>query len=189
MIRRLVCLVAVALVGTGLAACGDSSKTITVGALYPTTGSQGAGGTEELRGVQLAADWANDASVAQGTKIKLTHVDAARAEQVPDAMDSLASRGASIVIGSHGSAISAAAAREATIKKLAFFETGAVGDTAPDDSNGTNFFRMAPMGANLGRAAINFIQDQMAAKLPAHAPLRYGVAYVDDPYGRAVAQG
>jgi branched-chain amino acid transport system substrate-binding protein len=189
MIRRLVCLVAVALVGTALAACGDSSKTITIGALYPTTGSQGAGGTEELRGVQLAADWANNATVAQGTKIKLTHVDAARAEQVPDAMDSLASRGASIVIGSHGSAISAAAAREATIKKLAFFETGAVGDIAPDDSNGTNFFRMAPMGANLGRAAINFVQDQMAPKLPAHGPLRYAVDYVDDPYGRAVGQG
>ena len=43
------------------------------------------------------------------------------------------------------------------------------------------------MGANLGRAAINFVQDQLSAKLPAHGPLRYGVAYVDDPYGRTVA--
>ena len=190
MIRRLVFLVAVAVVvGAGLASCGDSSKTITIGTLYPRTGPQGPGGTEELRGVQLAADWANDASVVQGTRIKLVDVDATRAEAVPDAMDSLARRGASIVLGSHGSAISAAAAREATVRKLAFFETGAVGQTAPDDSNGTNFFRLAPMGANLGRAAINFVQDELAAKLPAHAPLRYGVAYVDDPYGRAVAQG
>ena len=125
----------------------------------------------------------------QGTRIKLVQVDAARAEAVPDAMDSLVRRGASIVLGSHGSAISAAAAREATVKKLAFFETGAVGQTAPDDSNATNFFRLAPMGANLGRAAINFVQDELAAKLPARQPLRYGVAYVDDPYGRAVAQG
>src|SRR5437763_9694810 len=190
MIRRLAPVVLVAvLVGAVLAACGDSSKTITVGALYPRTGPQGAGGTEELRGVQLAADWANDTSVAEGTRIRLAAVDAARAEQVPDAMDGLARRGVSIVLGSHGSAISAAAAREATVKKLAFFETGAVGQTAPDDSNGTNFFRMAPMGANLGRSAIDFVQDQLAPKLPAHGPLRYGVAYVDDPYGRAVAQG
>jgi branched-chain amino acid transport system substrate-binding protein len=190
MIRRLVLLVAVvALLGAALAACGDTSKTITIGALYPRTGPQGPGGTEELRGVQLAADWANNASVVEGTRIKLVQVDAARAEAVPDAMDSLAQRGASIVLGSHGSAISAAAAREATVKKLAFFETGAVGLTAPDDSNGTNFFRLAPMGANLGRAAINFVQDELAAKLPAHGPLRYGVAYVDDPYGRAVGQG
>src|SRR4051812_39421505 len=190
MIRRLVvALAVVAVVSAALAACADSSKTITVGTLYPRTGPQGPGGTEELRGVQLAADWANDSSVVEGTRIKLAEVDAARAEAVPEAMDSLAQKGASIVLGSHGSAISAAAAREATAKKLAFFETGAVGQTAPDDSNGTNFFRLAPMGANLGRAAIDFVQDQLAAKLPAHAPLRYGVAYVDDPYGRAVAQG
>ena len=193
MTRRLVLLAAVAAVaavlGAGLAACGDTSKTITVGALYPRTGPQGPGGTEELRGVQLAAEWANNNSVVEGTKIKLAQVDASRAEAVPDAMDSLARRGVSVVLGSHGSAISAAAAREATVKKLAFFETGAVGQTAPDDSNGTNFFRLAPMGANLGRAAINFVQDELAAKLPAHGPLRYGVAYVDDPYGRAVGQG
>src|SRR5438270_7209893 len=193
MIRRLVPVLAVAVVAgvvaTGLAACGDSSKTVTIGTLYPRTGPQGSGGTEELRGVALAADWANSTSVVQGTKIKLTEVDAARAEQVPGAMDSLARRGASIVLGSHGSAISAAAASEATAKKLAFFETGAVGQTAPDDSNGTNFFRLAPMGANLGRAAIEFEQDQLSTKLPAHGALRYGVAYVDDPYGRAVAQG
>ena len=190
MIRRLAPVVLVAvLVGAVLAACGDSSKTITVGALYPRTGPQGAGGTEELRGVQLAADWANDSSVAQGTRIKLAEVDAGRAEAVPDAMDGLARRGVSVIVGSHGSAISAAAAREATVKKLAFFETGAVGQTAPDDSNGTNFFRLAPMGANLGRAAISFVEDQLAAKLPPHGPLRYGVTYVDDAYGRAVAQG
>ena len=190
MIRRLALPIAVvAVLGTALAACGDSSKTITVGALYPRTGPQGSGGSEEFRGVQLAADWANNTSVVQGTRIKLAPVDAARAEQVPDAMDGLASRGVSIVLGSHASAISAAAAREATVKRLAFFETGAVGQTAPDDSNGTNFFRLAPMGANLGRAAINFVQDQLSAKLPAHGPLRYGVAYVDDPYGRTVAQG
>src|SRR5437588_1015460 len=182
-------LAVVAGLGTALAACGDSSKTITVGALYPRTGPQGSGGSEEFRGVQLAADWANNTSVVQGTRIKLAPVDAARAEQVPDAMDGLAARGVSIVLGSHASAISAAAAREATVKRLAFFETGAVGQTAPDDSNGTNFFRLAPMGANLGRAAINFVQDQLSAKLPAHGPLRYGVAYVDDPYGRTVAQG
>src|SRR5438270_2641373 len=190
MTRRFVpVLMLLALLGTVLAGCGDSSKTITIGTLYPRTGPQGPGGTEELRGVQLAADWANNTSVVQGTRIKLVQVDAARAEAVPDAIVSLVRRGASIVLGSHGSAISAAAARQATVKKLGFFETGAVGQTAPDDSNGMNFFRLAPMGANLGRSAINFVQDELSPKLPARGPLRYGVAYVDDPYGRAVAQG
>ena len=34
-----------------------------------------------------------------------------------------------------------------------------------------------------------FVQDTLSPKLPAHGPLRYAVAYVNDPYGRAVAQG
>src|SRR5207248_5140017 len=118
----------------------------------------------ELRGVELAADWANTTSVVEGTRIKLAEVDAARAEAVPDAMDGLARRGVSVILGSHGSAISAAAAREATVKKLAFFETGAVGQTAPEDSNATNFFRLAPMGANLGRAAINRSEERRVGK-------------------------
>src|SRR6266542_6594267 len=98
--------VIVVLVGTVLVACGDSSKTITIGALYPRTGPQGVGGTEELRGVQLAADWSNDSSVVQGTRIRLAEVDAARAEAVPDAMDSLVRRGVSVVGGRQGRTIS-----------------------------------------------------------------------------------
>jgi branched-chain amino acid transport system substrate-binding protein len=186
-LRRLVLVTVLA--GTVLAACGDSSKTVTVGALYPRSGPQGPGGTEELRGVQLATDWANNSSVVQGTRIRLAQVDAARAEAVPDAMDKLARQGVSVVLGSHGSSISAAAAREATAKRLAFFETGAVGQIDNETSNGTNFFRMAPMGANLGRAAITFVEEQLKSKLPVTGPLRYGVVYVDDSYGRAVAQG
>ena len=177
------------LVGTVLAACSGSTKTVTVGALYPRTGSQGAGGTEELRGVRLAVQWANAHGGVSGQHLRLSEVDAARAEAVPGAMDALAGQGVSVVLGSHGSAISAAAAREATAKRMAFFETGAVGQIDDETSNGRNFFRMAPMGANLGRSAISFIDDQLAAKLPAHGPLRYAVANVDDAYGRAVAQG
>jgi branched-chain amino acid transport system substrate-binding protein len=192
MFRRLVlCVAAVAVVATALAACGDSSKTITIGALYPRTGTQGAGGTEELRGVQLAADWANNTSVVRGTRIKLAEVDAARAEAVPDAMDDLVRRGASIVVGSHGSAISAAAAAAASRLGMVFWETGAVGQTSsPEVAGGRNFFRLAPMGENLGRAAIDFVGDQLAPKLgPGSGGLRYAVAYVDDVYGRAVAAG
>ena len=49
MIRRLaVVVVIVAVVGTAFTACSDSSKTITIGALHPRTGSQGSGGTEAL---------------------------------------------------------------------------------------------------------------------------------------------
>ena len=71
---------------------------------------------------------------------------------------------------------------------MAFFETGAVGEVPPAAAGGTNFFRLAPMGANLGRDAISFVQDQLSPRLGTR-PLRYAVAYVDDPYGRAVGGG
>jgi ABC-type branched-subunit amino acid transport system substrate-binding protein len=45
------------------------------------------------------------------------------------------------------------------------------------------------MGTNLGRAAIDFVRQQVAPHLSSGAPLRYVVAHVDDPYGRAVSSG
>jgi ABC-type branched-subunit amino acid transport system substrate-binding protein len=66
-----------------------------------------------------------------------------------------------------------------------FFETGAVGTVAADGVRGRTFFRVSPMGANLGRAAITFVSDQ----LHPGRRLRWAVAHVDDVYGTAVAQG
>src|SRR5205085_9582800 len=70
------------------------------------------------------------------------------------------------------------------------WETGAVGQTPGEGDPGTNFFRAAPTGSTLGRAAIDFVGDQLAGRLPSQGhPLRYSVAFVDDPYGRAVGLG
>jgi len=169
-------------------ACTGSAKAVTIGALYPTSGTQGTGGTQELRGVQLAVEWANAHGGLHGRHIRLVQSDASRAEAVPAAMRALVARGATVVVGSHGSAISAAAAAVAERDRVSFWETGAVGQIDQGSPTGRNFFRLAPMGANLGQAAISFVRDQLAAKLPRH-PARYGVAFVNDAYGRAVAQG
>jgi ABC-type branched-subunit amino acid transport system substrate-binding protein len=72
---------------------------------------------------------------------------------------------------------------------MLFWETGAVGEQATDNGAGSSFFRMAPMGAGLGRSAIGFVRDQLAPQLKANHPLRYAVTYVDDAYGRAVGLG
>jgi ABC-type branched-subunit amino acid transport system substrate-binding protein len=45
------------------------------------------------------------------------------------------------------------------------------------------------MGEDLGRAAIDFMHDQVAPRLAPGRTLRYAVAHVDDAYGRAVAAG
>lgn len=188
--RRQVALVAIALSAV-VSACASSSgrRAITIGSLYPLTGPQGGGGTEESRGVQLAAEWANAHGGVGGRRIQLVARDAVQAESVPALMASLKRRGVDVVVGSHGSAISLQAAKYATREDMLLWETGAVGETTPDTAGGRHFFRLAPMGANLGAAAIDFVNGQLTGSLAAGRPLRYAVAYVDDPYGRAVGAG
>ena len=186
--RLLVLLLAVAAVAAGCAG-SSSPPSVRVGALYPRTGTQAAGGTDEERGVALAVEWANSHGGVNGRHVRLEAVDAPRAEAVPAALGELKRRGVSVVIGSHGSSISAVAASLAGKENLSFWETGAVGEVDPDIITGRNFFRLAPMGTNLGRAAIDFVRQQVAPRLSSGAPLRYAVAHVDDPYGRAVSSG
>jgi branched-chain amino acid transport system substrate-binding protein len=185
-LRRL--LLAALVLSTTAVACSGSSPKVTIGALYPRSGTQGTGGTQELHGVELAAQWANAHGGLHGHRIQLVTTDASRAEAVPAAMQALVARGATVVVGSHGSAISAAAAAVASQDKVSFWETGAVGQVDQGSPVGRNFFRLAPMGANLGQAAVSFVRDELAGKLP-RRPVRYGVAYVNDAYGRAVGQG
>jgi branched-chain amino acid transport system substrate-binding protein len=188
-LRRVATLALVA----GLVAVSCSSavddEALVVGTLYPTSGAQAAGGADEERGVRLAVDWVNAHGGVLGRSVRLERADAPRAEAVPSAMRALRDRDVRIVIGSHGSAVSATAAEVASRDGMVLWETGAVGEAGAAAKGGSNFFRLSPMGANLGRSAIAFVRDQLAPKLPATAPLRYTVAYVDDPYGRAVAKG
>jgi len=162
---------------------------VEIGALYPTSGAQGSEGAEEFHGVELAIEWANAHGGMANRPYQLIPVDTERAEAVPAAMAALAHKGVTVVLGSHASAISAAAADVATREHLSFWETGAVGRTSMAVAGGHNFFRMAPMGANLGQKAIAFVRDELAPKLPTQQPLRYAVSYVDDAYGRSVGLG
>jgi branched-chain amino acid transport system substrate-binding protein len=185
-------LCAALVLASGLAGCGGSSKgpAIRLGLLYPTSGSQGVQGTEEERGVLLAAQWANSHGGVNGKRIDLSTTPLDRPEQVPAAMAAFAQQGISVVLGSHGSTFSAVAADVATKQGQLLWETGAVGLTDGGVHGGANFIRMAPMGANLGRNAVDFVDDALAPKLPAHqGPLRWAVAYVDDAYGKAVGAG
>lgn len=162
---------------------------VRIGAIYPTTGAQGEGGSEESRGTTLAVEWANDHGGLRGHPIQLDTVDAPTAESVPAVMRAFHAKGIDVVVGSHGSAVSAAAAQVASESGMLFWETGAVGLVPPEVSGGRNFFRLAPMGANLGRTGMQFIFDEMASRLGVSRPLRVAVAYVDDAYGKSVSGG
>jgi branched-chain amino acid transport system substrate-binding protein len=201
--------VTVAAVAGLLGGCSPGSRsTVKVGLMYPTAGPQGPQGTEEQRGAQLAAEWANDHGGINGHHLQLVTANLDRPEGVPDAIDALQAAGVSVVVGTHGSAYSAVAAAEATRRHMLIWETGAVGDVGwdptpgPDNAYasasaatdgpvaaGVDFIRMAPMGGDLGKAAVDFVADGLAPHMARPGPLRWAVAYVDDAYGRAVESG
>jgi ABC-type branched-subunit amino acid transport system substrate-binding protein len=169
------------------------------------SGPQGDEGLSEERGASLAADWVNQHAGVDGRRIAITAVDAPRAESVPSAMARLQAERISLVVGTHGSTISAVAAPEAQRRHMLLWETGAIGEintpgstdwqtmptqpVGPSVGQGQSFFRMSPSGSSLGRSGIDFVITQLSGRLPAHGPLRVAVAYVEDPYGRSVKDG
>jgi ABC-type branched-subunit amino acid transport system substrate-binding protein len=184
-----------ALLALLLSACGSggggpSAAPMRVGLLYPTAGAQGVSGTEEERGALMAAEWANQHGGINGHHLTLETTPVDRPEAVPGAMAAFARAGVSVIVGSHGSLYSAVAATEATRNGQLLWETGAVGQTDGGVHGGANFVRMAPMGANLGRDGVEFVNTVLTPKLAPHGrALKWAITYVDDAYGRAVGLG
>jgi branched-chain amino acid transport system substrate-binding protein len=172
-----------------LVACTGEPQPITVGAVYPLTGSQALGGRQEYRGVALAADLANADGGVDGRRIVVRAVDTPEGDAAPAAIQSLRNQGVRIVLGSNGSTISLPAADAAAHSGMLYWETGAVGDMSGAGA-GRLVFRMSPTGVVLGRGAISYIADQLAPPLGKDpAKLRYAMTYVDDVYGSTVARG
>jgi ABC-type branched-subunit amino acid transport system substrate-binding protein len=170
-------------------AAGAPDRGVTIGAVYPTGGSQGEEGLEEFRGVRLAADYINGQGGWHGRPIRLHLAPANSWDAAPLAVERLHRAGTAVVMGSYGSTISYPAAETAAQLGLVFWETGAVGELGMAAAAGRRVFRFAPTGTALGRAAVAFVRDQLTPRVRHSGPLRYTVTYVDDVYGRAVGRG
>ena len=138
----------------------------------------------------LAAELVNADGGIGGRPVELVSIDVPSADAAPAAVEMLADDGVSLVVGSYGSTISAVIARATSAEEIVFWETGAVGMLPDDVGRGELTFRMPPTGGVLGRNAIAFVADRLADELARDAhDLRYGIAFVDDVYGRSVADG
>ncbi|MGZ8619736.1 MAG: ABC transporter substrate-binding protein, partial [Actinomycetota bacterium] len=187
--RALVLVLALALLGSACSSGADGDP-IRVGAIYPLSGSQGQGGIDEHRGVMLAADLVNDDGGVDGRPIAITSLDVAGGDAAPAAVSQLDDAGIDLVLGSYGSTISAPGSEAAAGRGMLFWETGAVGMLTDASDRGELTFRVPPTGGTLGRAAIDFVNERFAPELDdTGRDLSYAVAYVDDVYGRSVAQG
>jgi len=209
--KRFCALLAVMLLlAAGCTTSGDANAgAVTIGAIYPISGRQGPGGLEEANGARLAVELANERGGLQGRPIRIELIDVDRGEAAAAALGKLRRNGVDVVLGTYGSTISAPAAVAARNSGMVLWETGAVGLVGADAGAGESFFRMAPMGSSLGRAAVAFVRDRLATELGTppdnqpqekpqeksqekpqeNQPMRYAVAYVDDAYGRSVGLG
>ena len=162
---------------------------LVLGAVYPLSGPQGAGGRDELGGVQTALALVNAAGGVHGRPVELLIKDAPTPEAGVADVDALVQQHVPAIVGSYSSVISDAASAEANRLHTVWWESGAVADDVtarhlPD------VFRTVAAGSNLGRTSAQFTLDTL---LPAWrispAQARIALVYENDVYGSSVAAG
>ena len=184
-----IALAALAVLASSCSGSGSSDGPLVVGAVYPISGSQGPGGREEYRGVQLAVSMINAAGGVDGRQVQLQTVDVPGGDAAPAAIAKLHRDGIDVVLGSYGSTISMPAAYAAARRGMLFWETGAVG-LMSSLGRGRLVFRVAPSGLMLGGEAMDFLVHRLAPMLHREPrSLRIAVTYADDAYGIEVARG
>jgi branched-chain amino acid transport system substrate-binding protein len=173
-----------------VAACGESQgkppNELVLGAIYPLSGSQAAGGKEELAGVKAALQMAR-VSGALKVPVRLDVVDSNTPQAAVAAVDHLVrDHHVPAILGTYGSTLSAAAAARAEELQTVYWETGAVAD--PITAQRHYVFRTVATGGSLGRMAVTFTHDVLIPDYKLQAP-RVVVIRVNDIYGRSVGDG
>ncbi len=172
------------------AACGQSqarpSNELALGAIYPLSGPQAAGGKEELAGVRAALHVAQSTGAIK-VPVRLDVVDATTPDAAAAAVDHLVRDDhVPAILGTYGSTLSAAASARAEELKTVYWETGAVAD--PITAQRHYVFRTVATGSSLGRMAVTFTRDVLVPTFKLQAP-RAVVIRVNDIYGRSVGGG
>ncbi len=187
MIRRAALISLVLLIG---AACGQSVQSqnhdLVLGAIYPLSGPQAAGGKEELAGAQAALQLAQ-ATGALKVPVRFQVVDATTPQAASAAVDELVrDYHVPAILGTYGSTLSASASAKAEALKTIYWETGAVAD--PITAQRHYVFRTVATGSSLGRMAVTFTHDVLIPDNNVSSP-RVVVVRVNDIYGRSVGDG
>lgn len=176
--------------GTGFVAASPihTLPVLRIGALYPLSGPQASGGSEEFHGVQTSAALMNRAGGIRGRRIVFVTQNAPSADAAPGAVDALKRQGVSVVMGSYGSTISLPASAQAQRDSLIFWESGAVA-TMVTQRGYPNVFRTVTTGFSLGRAAAGYAATVVAPRLHGKpSQMRVVAVYANDVYGSSVGR-
>jgi ABC-type branched-subunit amino acid transport system substrate-binding protein len=192
--RVLVVAVAVLLAGCAQANPPASPTTaptgglpIRIGAVFPISGDAAALALQELRGVQLAADFVNADGGIGGRQVVLDTRDLESGDAAPAAMASLRADGVAVVVGAYSSELSIPAAAAADQAGLVYWEAGAVADQLTGQGLPL-VFRVGASSTNLGDNSADFATTQLAPRLGTDpAGLRLAIVAANDAYPQSVA--
>ena len=186
MLRRLALLVLTLVVAAACAQSQPSPRPLLIGAIYPLSGPQAAGGREELAGVRAALDVALTTGALK-VPVQLKVVNATTPEAASAAVDELVrDYHVPAILGTYGSTLSAAASARAEELKTVYWETGAVAD--PITAQRHYVFRTVATGSALGRMAVTYTRNVLIPSTKLAAP-RVVIVQVNDIYGRSVGGG
>ena len=111
--KKVIALILALVMALGLVACGNDSdeKVVKIGVFEPQSGDNGAGGKQEVLGMQYANYETPTVEIGGETyKVELVYADNASSnDKAASAAQTLISSGVSLVLGSYGSGVSIAA--------------------------------------------------------------------------------
>jgi branched-chain amino acid transport system substrate-binding protein len=175
------------LAGACASVAASAPTPLRIGAIFPLSGGEAPGSTDEYLGVSLAAQMVNASGGVGGKRISLDSRDVETESQVAAAVSSLRSDGVPVVIGAYSSQLSIPAAAAVSAGGMVYWETGAVADRVTGQGSPL-VFRVGVNGAELGSNSGKFIIQQLIPRMGT-SPARVRVAFVtaDDQYGHSVA--
>ncbi len=149
-----------------LTSCGESNeKVIKIGVYEPQSGDNGAGGKQEILGMQYANSVQPTVEVnGEEYRVELVYADNESSnDKAVSAATTLISEGVSVVLGSYGSGVSIAASD--TFKEAGVPAIG-VTCTNPQVTEGNeHYFRICFLDPFQGTVLANFAAEQFGAKV------------------------
>ncbi len=174
--KKILALLLAALMAFALTACGggttddgsstdgtDAANTIVIGVYEPLSGDNGAGGKQEVLGMQYANSVMPEVTIGDTTyQIKLEIADNESSnEKAVSAATQLLSKSPAVILGSYGSGVSIAAAE--TFNNAGVPAIG-VTCTNPQVTDGNpSYFRICFLDPFQGTVLANFAKDELSA--------------------------
>ncbi len=168
--KKILALVLALAMALGLVACGSKEsggsdeKVVKIGVFEPQSGDNGAGGKQEILGMQYANSLIPTVEIGGETyKVELVYADNASSnDKAPTAAQTLISSGVSIVLGSYGSGVSIAAGDTFSAARVP-----AVGVTCTNPqvtSDCDVYFRICFLDPFQGTVLANYAKTELGAK-------------------------